>query len=321
MGIARDGRARVGAALAGFVLFRVAFPLVVLARSPGRVLPGFPRYRYNPLPGDAYGYYSCARDLIATAQRSVGLISVVLVLGIVVVGAVLWSSRGRATRIAVLVFVVGSFAAVLAGGVRFTGAAQVGWPLVWSVPLVPLRALGEVNPGSAFAVGLALSLACNAVTVVAAYLLARGIGLRSSVALAGAGLFAFWPVLVLLAGSSGSRNGTWQIDLGLSLYTEPLSTALVLVALVMVVRNSASAADVASGALLGLAVLVRLSNVLILACVLIFLVISRERRQASAVSLGALAFAPAALLFWPKSYPKLKPPVFPAHPFGHRLCA
>ena len=32
--------------------------------------------------------------------------------------------------------------------------------------------------------------------------------------------------------------------------------------------------------------------------------------------MGALAFAPAALLFWPKSYPKLKPPVFPAHPIG-----
>ncbi len=133
----------------------------------------------------------------------------------------------------------------------------------------------------------------------------------------GAGLFALWPVLVLLAGSSGSRNGTWQIDLGLSLYTEPLSTALVLVALVMILRgSSSSAADVLTGALLGLAVLVRLSDVLILACVLVFLVVWRERGRSAAVALGALAFAPAALLFWPKSYPMLKPPVFPAHPFG-----
>ena len=136
------------AVLAGFVLFRVAFPLVVLARSPGRVLPGFPRYRYNPLPGDAYGYYSCARDLMATAQRNVGLMSIVLVLGIVVVVVRCFGHRGDVPqRIAVLVFVVGAFAAVLAGGVRFTGAAQVGWPLVWSVPLMPLRVLGDAQPG------------------------------------------------------------------------------------------------------------------------------------------------------------------------------
>ncbi len=58
--------------LAVLVLFRVLFPLAVLAQSPGRLLPGFPAYRYKPLPGDAYGYYYCARDLIATLQRDFG---------------------------------------------------------------------------------------------------------------------------------------------------------------------------------------------------------------------------------------------------------
>jgi hypothetical protein len=72
------------------------------------------------------------------------------------------------------------------------------------------------------------------------------------------------------------------------------------------------------GALLGLAVLVRLSNGLIAATVVALLLITHVRGRALAVSLGGLAFAPAVALYYPKSYPKLKPPVFPAHPFALR---
>jgi hypothetical protein len=191
---------------------------------------------------------------------------------------------------------------------------------VWGLALLPVRVVGaSIRPDVAFGFGLALSLACNAVSVVATYLLARGVGLQERIALFGAGLFSFWPLLSLLAGSRAGQNGTWQIDLGLSLYTEPLSTALVLVALVRVIRGSPGAgSSLLTGALLGGAVLVRLSNVLVVFCVLGYLLIGREqnRKRAFAVAAGAAAFAPAAILFWPKSYPKLKPPVFPAHPFA-----
>jgi len=319
-GFARAHRDTVAGVLAVLVLFRVLFPLAVLAQSPGRVLSGFPRFKYNPLPGDAYGYYSCVRELIAVWQRDARFVGPVFVLAVVAVVAAFRYSRRPALQLGVVVWSLGAVAAVLTHGVRFTGAAQVGWPLLWSVPLLPLRALGSsvVRPDVAFGFGLAILLVCNGVIVVASYLLGRAVGLGTKFALVGAGLFAFWPVLALLAGSSGSQNGTWQIDLGLSLYSEPLSTALVLVALVRVLRSpSSNAASLLTGTLLGFAVLVRLSNVFIVACVLVFLWAWRERERIGPVVVGALASAPAALLFWPKSYPKLKPPDHPLFALGY----
>ena len=130
-------------------------------------------------------------------------------------------------------------------------------------------------------------------------------------------LFAFWPVIVLLAGARGSRNGTWQLDLGLSLYTEPLSTALVAVGLALLVRRRLSPTlAILAGALLGFATLVRLSNVLIVACALGALLLWRRRGEALALASGAATFAPAVALFWPKGYPRLEPPTFPRHPFA-----
>ncbi|HEX7626390.1 MAG TPA: hypothetical protein VF379_04975, partial [Gaiellaceae bacterium] len=164
--------------------------------------------------------------------------------------------------------------------------------------------------------GLALSVICNVATVLATYVIGLNIGLRNRVALLGAALVALWPLVSLLAGSRGALNGTWQIDLGLSLYTEPLSTALVVTALALIVARAGDDRRAAlAGALLGLGTLVRLSNVLILGCVLVALFVVRERKRAAVLALGAAAWAPATLFFWPKSYPKLKAPVFPAHPF------
>jgi hypothetical protein len=319
-GFARAHRDAVAGVLAVLVLFRVLFPLAVLAQSPGRVLGGFPRYQYNPLSGDAYGYYSCVRELIAVWQRDARVVGPVFVLAVAAVAAAFRYSRRPALRLGVVVWSLGAVAAVLAESVRFTGAAQVGWPLLWSVPLLPLRALGSsaVRPDVAFGFALAFLLACNGIIVVTSYLLGRAVGLSTKFALIGAALFAFWPVLSLLAGASGSRNGTWQIDLGLSLYSEPLSTALVLVGLLRVLRSpSTNAASLLTGALLGFAVLVRLSNVLILACVLVFLWVWRERDRLVPVVVGALASAPAALFFWPKSYPMLKPPDKPLFALGY----
>ena len=43
-------------------------------RKPWQVAPGFPSYTYVPLGGDAYGYYSCARQLASTALHDAPII-------------------------------------------------------------------------------------------------------------------------------------------------------------------------------------------------------------------------------------------------------
>ena len=114
---------------------------------------------------------------------------------------------------------------------------------------------GALNPDSAFAVGLALSLACNASDGRRGLSARRAeIRLRSSVALVGAGSASpSGPCWCSSPAPAVAATERGRSDLGLSLYTEPLSTALVLVALVMIVRRSASGtADVVTGALLGL---------------------------------------------------------------------
>ena len=47
------------------------------------------------------------------------------------------------------------------------GSAVVGWPLLWALLLFPFRVVGVLDHDVAFAVGLLVSLAANAVTVVA----------------------------------------------------------------------------------------------------------------------------------------------------------
>ena len=65
-------------------------------------------------------------------------------------------------------------------GSHVTGAAVVGWPLLWSIPLFPFRLVGLLDADVAFAAGLVFSLAANAVTVVAtAYIGLRATGSRA----------------------------------------------------------------------------------------------------------------------------------------------
>jgi hypothetical protein len=314
-------RRHEAAALASLAGLQVLFALFVLARSPHRALPGLPRYRYDPLDGDAYGYYSAVRELLATWRRE-GRVLLPLALVVAVAFAVVWRRSGRPTvRTLAAIWGCGIVAAVLVERIRFTGAPQIGWPLVWSIPLLPYRALGlPLSPNVAFGVGLVLSLVCNVITIVMTYALARLATRRREVPLLAAALVAFAPVLILLdPAHTSAMNGTWQILLGLAMYTEPLSTALVLSGLVIVWRRSGVGADAAlGGGLLGLATLVRVSNALIAACVVLALLARGEPRRALVTSLGGLAFLPAVALFWPKGYPKLHPPVYPAHPFELR---
>jgi hypothetical protein len=305
-------------ALGGLAVFRILFSLAVLVASPGRLFDGLPRYRYDPLTGDAYGYYSCVREILAVWRRDAKTMLPLTLLAVLAVVIVWRRSRSGVTRLAAIVAAAAAISAGLAAYVRFTGAAQFGWPLLLSVPALPFRIAGVTGPGVVFAIGLALALAANAVTVVATWSIARSAGLSDRLALAPAAAMAFWPLLSLLTGSQAARNATWQIDLGLSMYTEPVSTALVVASLALLLARVNAAWTLAAGAMLGFATLIRNSNVLVVLCVIGALFLLRERTRASLVAGGALAWAPATLLFWPKGYPKLHPPVFPAHPFEWR---
>jgi hypothetical protein len=307
--------------LVSLVAFRVALPLAVLAATGGSLL-GLPVYVYNPRPGDAYGYYSAMRELLATWQRHTPVVlPAALVLAAVAVVLVRRRRRGRIRDAVVVVgiaWAAGLLATLLAAGSRTSGAPTIGWPLVWSVPLLPYRALGlPLDPDIAFAVGLALSLTCIAAIALATYVLGARVTASSSLGLVAAALFALWPVLVVpLSGDRTRIDGTWQNDLGVTLYSEPLSTALVTLALALVVRRRLSDTDAAlAGALLGFSVAVRLSNVLIAGCVLVALLV-RCRRLTLWTAGAAAAFAPLVIVYWPKGYEQLGPPTFPEHPFA-----
>ena len=327
MTAARAAR-RAGASAAGWTLVltalvgvRLAVPLVALA-AEGRDLPGLPRYDYVPRNGDANGFYSAVRDFISAAGRLGAIRLVGLAIGVLLVT---WLALRLRPRFGLLVLLLPVLTLSLATGAVIdemvaTGAAVFGWSLVWSIPAVPLRAVDALSPDSAFAVALPLSLAANAVTVVAtAYvgLFATG---RRSVGLGSAALLAFWPLLSRpIAGPGAWENGQWNVDVGLHLYTEPLSTALVTVALALLLAPHRGDGRMAmAGALLSFAVAVKLSNVFLLAVGLAVLLGRDGLRRALPAAAGALALAPIAIAYWPKGYPTLwdDPNSVSPHPFS-----
>ena len=296
--------------LAALAAVRVGVALAALAAS-GEQLPGLPRYRFLALPGDATGYYAATREFMAAWGR-LPLVVVGLVACSTAAGAILLARewRRRPDRRPWLVVGAAAGAASLAtlavSQMNASGAGVFGWPLVWALPMLPYRALGgPLDPEIAFGFGLALSLAANVVTIVAtayAGLYATG---RRWLALLAATLFALWPFLTgLLGGSRAWENGTWPTDVGLHLYTEPLSTALVASALALLLRPGQAPLPLAlAGAALGLATVVKLSNGLaaVLAAAILLGAIGPRRTLLFAAA-GAV-WAPVALVFYPLGYP------------------
>jgi hypothetical protein len=173
-----------------------------------------------------------------------------------------------------------------------------------------------LDPGIAFGFGLAVSLAANAVSVVSTYFLGLGATGRRAVGLVAASLFAFWPLLVLVLGKSGDA-GTWTVDLGLSLYSEPVSTALVTTACALLVRRTTGpVAATFAGALLGFSVTVRLSNAVVAAVVTALVALRGERETALRVAAAGLAFLPVVVAYWPMGYESLPENTFRDDPFG-----
>ncbi len=289
--------------LAALVAVRLAPPLLVLAAS-GRDLPGLSPYDYEPLNGDATGFYAEARELISAAFGPAGAAAAVLL------GAGAWAAwrlRPRWPAIVVAALAVSLAASVIVLATEPAGAAVVGWPLLWAVLLFPSRVLGVLDPDVAFVVGLLVSLAANAVTVVAiAHAGCRASG-RRAVGVAAAALFAVWPLLTRpLAGPSAWENGQWNVDVGLHLYTEPLSTALVAVALALLLAPRLGELRLAlAGALLGYATVVKVSNGFFAAAAVALVAVRLGPRRALPLAAAGAAFAPLVAVYWPKGYPEI----------------
>jgi hypothetical protein len=297
------------AVLAVLAALRAAVPLAALAAS-GEQLPGLPRYSFVALTGDATGYYAATREFMAAWGRLPLLVVAALAL-CVVAGAVLlvraWRRRPeqRAWLVVAAGAVASSLATLAVTQMNPSGAGVFGWPLVWALPMLPYRALGlPLDPEIAFGFGLALLLAANAVAVVAtayAGLYATG---RRTLGLLAAALLALWPFLIgLLGGSRAWSNGTWTSDVGLSLYTEPLSTALVAVALALLMRPAASSLVVAvAGTALGFATVVKLSNGLVAALGAAILLAALGARRTLPYAVAGAVWAPVVIAFWPLGY-------------------
>jgi hypothetical protein len=311
--------------LAVLAVVRVTLPLAALAAS-GNKLPGLPRYDYVPTTGDGSGFYAATREFLASWGRLPLPLLIALVIATLAGTGILVRSwrRGKPAREWLIVLAAAGFALVVAAAVTQMnppGAAVFGWPLVWSLPMLPYRALGfPLDPDIAFGFGLTLSLVANVVTVVAtafAGLYATG---RRSLGLAAAALFAFWPLLVgLVGGTRAWGNGTWAVDAGLAMYTEPLSTALVTVALALLLSPRLTPMRIGlAGVALSLATTVKLTNALVGIAALALLAIRLDRTRVLPYLAGLLTFVPILVAYWPKGYAALfdDPNSWPRDPFS-----
>jgi hypothetical protein len=294
--------------LAGLVAIRILIPLVVLAAAPAK-LPLLPTYAYAPLNGDAYGFYEAVADIFAAFRGVligwIGLASLALMISVSSAAFILW--RGGVRWLAVLLPACGLSLVVglLVHEMAAPGAGVVGWPLVWGLSLTPLPVFHiALTPDRAFAAGLSVSLVANAVTVVATALVGLRATGRRSIGLISAGLYASWPLWVgVVAGAQAWGNGQWPVDVGLHLYAEPLSTALVAVSLAILLhpRLGATSAAVA-GLLLGFATTSKLTNGPIAAALVVIVALRCGIRRAAIFALGGLVSAPIVFGFWANGY-------------------
>lgn len=291
------------------VCLRLALPLVALAAS-GRSLGVVPGYDYAPLNGDAFGFYAAAREFMASIVRVPA--PAIALAALVVVAACLASWRifraVPARRWVAILLVAAAFVPALCLVIREMtppGAAVLGWPLVWAVSMVPYRGLGlEPDPDVAFVFGLVLSLAALATATIATAYAGRYATGSRAVGLLAAGLYAVWPLITrLVAGDQAWENGQWNVDVGLALYTEPLSTALTAVGVALVLRPGARPGMLAgSGLALGYATFVKLTNGVNAFALAILLAARIGWRRALPFALGGLLSAPLVLAYWPKGY-------------------
>src|SRR5262249_55735972 len=195
--------------------------------------------------GDTFGFYAGAREFISawahTSRPLLGAASVVLIVALAVANRLRQAGR-LPEAIALASVAVGAFTALGIRAMVSTGAGAIGWPIVWSIPMFPLRATGLLSYHVAFYAGIAILLVCNVVAIVATAAIVRRV-VPGRAALVAPALLVAWPFI--MRGIQGGGNvvyGSWLDDAGLILYSEPLSTALVTSALALIVLRQHDAA-------------------------------------------------------------------------------
>jgi hypothetical protein len=291
--------------VAVLALLRILPALVVLAAN-GRSLPAIPGSPYGPPNGDTYGFYAAAREFVsAWAHVSRPLLAfAVLALGAALVFARrLWRKGSGGVAVAVVSVAVGLFTAVGIRAMVPTGAGAVGWPIVWSIPMFPLRATGLLSYHVAYYAGIAILLAANIVTIIATALIARRFAPPRIAVLAPA-LLVLWPFLMrFVEGTDNIVYGSWLVDQGVALYAEPLSTALVAAAIALVIlRAQDERAIAAAGALAGFATAVRISNITVAAVLGLSILLLRNRRAPALYAVACAGMGAIAAAFWSLGY-------------------
>jgi hypothetical protein len=315
-------------ALGLLVAIRLAIPITAYVDS-GSKLPGMPRWTYQGLQGDATGFYATARVFMsAWGQVPRPLLALVAIAAVAAAVAIAIAWRRRPDLRPWLVpLALLAFGLVICMNIQwqgFSGAQVFGWPLLWGLAMLPYRALGfGISHHLGWWFGFVLSLALVALTVVAVGYLGRHASGRRWVGIVAAAFWTLWPLLVgLIAGHHAWANNQWDIDVGLHLYDEPLSTLLVTsgAALLLSPRLTPMRLSLA-GCALGVATAAKISNALLATAALIIVFLRGRRRDTLPYLAGALAFAPVVLAYWPISYPKLfsNKNSWPADPFdpGH----
>jgi len=117
-------------------------------------------------------------------------------------------------------------------------------------------------------------------------------------------LLVVWPFLMrLVDGTGGVVYESWLDDSGLLLYAEPLSTALVVIAIAAVVlRSRDPAATGLAGALVAFATAVRLSNITIAVVLGVALLLSRRKRPFISFVVSCAGLGTIAATFWSRGY-------------------
>src|SRR5205814_848036 len=109
--------------------------------------------------------------------------------------AVLWQRLRHAEAIALAAIALGAFVSIGVHEMRPTGAGAVGWPIIWSLPLFPLRLGHALGYHSAYYLGITIALLCNVVSVAATALTARRL-VPGKLALLAPALLMAWPFLM-----------------------------------------------------------------------------------------------------------------------------
>jgi hypothetical protein len=292
---------------------RVAIPVAAYADRGSR-LPGLPRFArpraLGGLSGDATGFYAATREFMAAWTRMPRpLLALAVVVGIaaIVTFVVAWRSRPtlRPWLVPALVCVLGLLVCVDVHWMEPSGAAVFGWPLVWAIAELPVRAAGALTHAAAWDIAFTVQLCFVALTVIAVGYLGRNASGRPWIGVVAAACWAFWPLLVgAIAGHHAWANHQWEIDAGLWGYSEPLSTLLVATgAAVLLAPQLTPLRAALAGCALSLATLTKLSNGLLAAAALAFVFLRRQPWPQYLA--GALSLAPLVGAYWPLSYPKL----------------